>query len=90
MDQEEDEFMCAAVLQAHTADVKRVIWHPQQDLVASASYDNKIKMFKEDDDDWVCCASLSSHDNTVWSLAFNSTGEYYFWFKNRISLKSFS
>lgn len=83
MDQEEDEFMCAAVLQAHTADVKRVIWHPQQDLVASASYDNKIKMFKEDDDDWVCCASLSSHDNTVWSLAFNSTGEYYFGFRNK-------
>ena len=41
----------AKSVQAHTADVKRVIWHPDLDLVASASYDNKIKMFKEDDDD---------------------------------------
>ena len=67
--------MCAAVLQAHTADVKRIVWHPELDILASASYDNKIKMFKEDEDDWVCCGSLSSHDNTVWALAFNSKGK---------------
>ena len=33
---------------------------------------NRVKMFKEDDDDWVCFATLSSHDSTVWSLAFNA------------------
>ena len=56
-------------------DVKRVRWHPQLDIVASASYDNKIKLFKEDDDDWVCCGTLTSHDSTVWSLAFNEKGD---------------
>ena len=60
---------------AHTADVKRAIWHPNLDIVASGSYDNKIKMFKEDDDDWICCATLTSHENTVWSLAFNHSGD---------------
>ena len=66
---------CSEKQIASTADVKRVVWHPNLDLVASASYDNKIKMFKEDDDDWVCCATLTSHDNTVWSLAFNRDGD---------------
>ena len=34
-----------------------------------------MKMFKEEDDDWVVCANLSSHENTVWSMAFNSKGD---------------
>ncbi len=44
-------------------------------MVASSSYDNKIKMFKEEDDDWVCFSTLTSHDSTVWSLAFDATGD---------------
>ena len=39
------------------------MWHPHNDVVASCSYDNKIKMYKEDDDDWVktkeLCYNLS-------------------------------
>ena len=30
--------------------------------------------FQEDDDDWICFATLNSHESTVWSLAFDSTG----------------
>lgn len=54
----------------------QVVWHPKKDLLASASYDNSAKIFREDpsDNDWVCAATLSSHDSTVWSLAFDSTG----------------
>jgi hypothetical protein len=33
--------------------ILQVVWHPHNDVVASCSYDNKIKMYKEDDDDWV-------------------------------------
>ena len=33
-------------------------------------------MYKEDgDDDWVCFATLSSHDSTVWSMSFDKTGK---------------
>lgn len=54
----------------------QVIWHPHKDVLASASYDNTIKIFREDpsDNDWICVATLSSHDSTVWSLAFDQTG----------------
>ena len=30
--------------------------------------------FQEEDDDWICFATLNSHESTVWSLAFDSTG----------------
>ena len=57
-------------------DVKKVVWHPDLDILASCSYDNRIKMYKEDgDDDWVCFATLSSHDSTVWSMSFDKTGK---------------
>ena len=59
VDYDDDEYMCASVLHAHTQDVKKIAWHPDKDLLASASYDNNIKMFKEEDDDWVCTATLS-------------------------------
>ena len=33
-------------------------------------------MYKEDgDDDWVCFATLSSHDSTVWSMSFDKVGQ---------------
>ena len=55
--------------------MKKVIWHPHLDVVASCSYDNRVKMYKEDDDDWICFATLSSHSSTVWSAAFDKTGD---------------
>ena len=74
---EEDEYECSAVLNAHTQDVKKVLWHPLEDLLASASYDNTIKMFREDpsDQEWTCVATLASHTSTVWSIAFDKTGD---------------
>jgi len=64
------------VLQAHTQDVKRVIWHPELNVLASCSYDNRIKLYKEDgDDDWACFSTLSSHDSTVWSISFEKSGK---------------
>lgn len=90
----DDEFECAAVLNAHTQDVKKVnirdafllkllltfrfkvIWHPHLDILASASYDNSIKMYKEDpaDNDWMCICTLTGHTSTVWSISFDGSG----------------
>lgn len=63
-------------MNAHTQDVKKVIWHPFIDMLASCSYDNTIKIFKEDttDSDWTCIDTLVGHTSTVWGIAFDSTG----------------
>ena len=29
-----------------TQDVKRIAWHPTEDILASASYDNNLKMYR--------------------------------------------
>lgn len=46
------------------------------EILASASYDNSIKIFREDpsDNDWTCFATLASHDSTVWSVSFDGSG----------------
>jgi len=70
----DDNFETVAVLQDHEGDVKCVAWHPQEDLLASASYDDMIRLYREDIDDWVCCAALKGHDNTVWWVSFEPVG----------------
>lgn len=55
----------------------QVVFHPERNLLASASYDNTIKLFREDpnDEDWVCCGTLTGHDSTVWSISFEGNGK---------------
>ncbi|MGH0130565.1 UNVERIFIED_CONTAM: hypothetical protein FKN15_015416 [Acipenser sinensis] len=72
---EEDEYECVSVVNSHTQDVKHVVWHPNQEILASASYDNSVKLYKEDDDDWVCRDTLEGHESTVWSVDFDKSGQ---------------
>ncbi|OCK85331.1 WD40 repeat-like protein [Lepidopterella palustris CBS 459.81] len=71
---EEDNFETVAVLQEHEADVKCVAWHTAEDLLASASYDDTIRLWKEDVDDWVQVALLAGHEKTVWWVEFEGAG----------------
>eukprot|EP00414_Alexandrium_minutum_P005500 CAMPEP_0113829264 /NCGR_PEP_ID=MMETSP0328-20130328/5708_1 /TAXON_ID=39455 /ORGANISM="Alexandrium minutum" /LENGTH=122 /DNA_ID=CAMNT_0000797309 /DNA_START=42 /DNA_END=407 /DNA_ORIENTATION=+ /assembly_acc=CAM_ASM_000350 len=68
------EYECLAVCQSHSQDVKMVRWHPGQDVLFSCSYDDTIKVWGPDGDDWACKHTLSGHDSTVWSLAFDAEG----------------
>lgn len=50
------EFSVSNILSGHTQDVKFVKWHPTENLLFSASYDNTIKCWAYSDavDDWLC------------------------------------
>lgn len=52
-------------------------WHPSDDVLASASYDNMIKLFREDpsDSDWICVATLEGHLSTVWGVSWHKDGQ---------------
>jgi cytosolic iron-sulfur protein assembly protein CIAO1 len=76
---EEDNWETIAVLQQHDADVKTVAWHPEEDLLASGSYDDDVRLYREDIDDWVSCALLSGHESTVWCVAFEPLGAMAQW-----------
>ena len=75
--QPDAEFECLSVLMEHTQDVKCVAWHPRDELLASASYDDNIKLYLDDpSDDWYCFSTLSGHTSTIWSIAFSPCGSY--------------
>ncbi|ODV88517.1 hypothetical protein CANCADRAFT_28621 [Tortispora caseinolytica NRRL Y-17796] len=71
------EFDCVAVLQEHTQDVKRLAFSPtEEDLLISASYDDTIRVWREDTDgEWSCAATLTSHKSTVWGVDFEPQTE---------------
>jgi len=80
----DDEWETVAVLNEHDGDVKAVAWCPEiknsgtgatlssrysSEVLASASYDDTIRIWREDNDgEWVCVAVLEGHKGTVWGL----------------------
>ncbi|KJZ78867.1 Putative cytosolic iron-sulfur protein assembly protein 1 [Hirsutella minnesotensis 3608] len=80
----EDEWETVAILNEHEGDVKAVAWCPDvpgrnarrrysPDVLASASYDNTVRIWREDSDaEWVCVAVLEGHEGTVWGLQWES------------------
>ena len=72
------EFECVGMLEGHTQDIKFIQWNPtasfDMPILLSASYDNTIKVWKEDDDDWYCVDTLVGHTSTVWGLSFDVKG----------------
>jgi WD40 repeat protein len=46
-------------------------------ILASASYDDTIKLYVDDpSDDWFCFSTLTGHTSTVWSVAWSPDGGY--------------
>ena len=70
------QFELLTVLHGHAADVKAVVFDINEESstygdLASASYDETVKLWTSDgDDDWICYATLEGHTNTVWDLRF--------------------
>ncbi|KAI8813321.1 WD40-repeat-containing domain protein [Cladochytrium replicatum] len=82
----DSEFEILEVLGEHTQDVKHVQWHPTDEvqsliafrkLLASCSYDDTIKLWMENGQNyWACAGSTEGHTSTVWSVDFDPTGNY--------------
>ncbi|WQF81461.1 putative cytosolic iron-sulfur protein assembly protein, CIAO1/Cia1 [Colletotrichum destructivum] len=76
----DDEWETVAVLNEHNGDMKGIAWCPDvpgrnsrrrysADVLASASYDNTVRVWREDGDgEWVCVAVLEGHESTVWGV----------------------
>nr|CDS28851.1 cytosolic iron sulfur protein assembly [Hymenolepis microstoma] len=73
---DEEDVQCTGVLQPHDADVKSVFWHPIIDILGSTSYDNSIKLYKEQLDDWAVACKITGHESTVWKAEFSPNGDY--------------
>ncbi|CAI4211605.1 unnamed protein product [Parascedosporium putredinis] len=81
-EEDDDEWETVVVLNDHEGDVKAVAWCPDvpgrnarrsysSDVLASASYDDTVRIWREDGDgEWVCVAVLTGHAGTVWGIAW--------------------
>ncbi len=78
VEEEDGDYDCISVASGHTQDVKFVKWHPEKNILYSASYDDTIKCWKFEDavDDFICSYTIEGHESTVWSLDFDRTGRY--------------
>lgn len=59
VDDDSMEFECLSVLQGHSQDVKNICWHPYRQQLLSASYDDLVKVWAADGDDWYCADTLA-------------------------------
>jgi WD40 repeat protein len=68
----DSEYETVAVLAEHTGDVKCVAWHPGREVLASASYDDTVRLWRdvEEEGDWCCIGVLDGHDGTVWGVSW--------------------
>jgi WD40 repeat protein len=62
-------------LEGHSQDVKFIRWHPSSSILISASYDDTIKVWAEDNDDFFCAQTITGHLSTVWGLSFHTDGQ---------------
>jgi WD40 repeat protein len=52
----------------HKQDVKYLKFKPDSLTFFSASFDNSVKVWVRDEDDWLCVRTLRSHQSTVWTV----------------------
>jgi len=51
-------------------------WHPSKEVLVSASYDDTVRTWEADEDDWSPAQILDAHTSTVWAFSFNQSGEW--------------
>ena len=74
--EQDNDFSCNDIIQAHSQDIKIVKWSPKEDILFSASYDNTVKIwgYDESQEAWSCLNTLSDHTSTVWGFDINEEG----------------
>jgi WD40 repeat protein len=54
-----------------------VKWVPGTDYqLVSCSYDDTLKLWDYEDDEYFCKQTLTEHASTVWCIAFSADGKY--------------
>jgi cytosolic iron-sulfur protein assembly protein CIAO1 len=75
---DDSEYETVAVLAEHTGDVKCLAWHPEREVLASGSYDDTVRLWRdvEEEGDWCCIGVLDGHEGTVWGVAWEGINSH--------------
>lgn len=61
-----NEYECVDVKTGHSHDVKSVSWHPMYPVLVSCSYDDTVKLWQEQGDEWECVYTVEGVYLCVW------------------------
>ena len=75
---DDEAFELLTVLHGHEGDVKTVDFDTcsslsEDDLLVSCSYDDTLRVWGDDGDDWSCRCTIEGHASTVWDASFCAT-----------------
>ena len=75
-----EEFSCKTIFEGHKGDIKMIKFCPNDDVLFSCGFDEKIKIWEQDysKDDFVLVNTISEHSGTVWFIEFNKRGNIFF------------
>ena len=75
-----EEFSCKTIFEGHKGDIKMIKFCPNDDVLFSCGFDEKIKIWEQDysKDDFVLINTISEHSGTVWFIEFNKNGNIFF------------
>ena len=52
-----------------------MVWHPDREILASCSYDDTIKLWRESDDEWVCEQTLAGAAQIIAAFCYGLTAQ---------------
>ena len=75
-----EEFSCKTIFEGHKGDIKMIKFCPNDDVLFSCGFDEKIKIWEQDysKDDFVLINTINEHSGTVWFIEFNKNGNIFF------------
>ena len=75
-----EEFSCKTIFEGHKGDIKMIKFCPNDDVLFSCGFDEKIKIWEQDysKDNFVLINTISEHSGTVWFIEFNKNGNIFF------------
>ena len=74
-----EDFSCKSTFVGHKGDIKMVKFCPlENNVFFSCGFDDCIKIWEEDKDDYVEINTLKEHSGTVWYIEFNKKGDIFF------------
>lgn len=74
---DKDEDKTIATLKGHTKAVHKVLWHPSDECILSASADKTVKAWKNNGKKWAVEYTLKTHERDVTSLSIHPSGNYF-------------